>query len=289
MKTKHISWIILLFLIQIFSCQEDQNINKEESSLSSDDSTLNENNFPETSSDSVPTITIKNNINTPLPEAKVILPIRRIDTSLSQINIAPCGGVIRKEADTLTNKGSNIHVIWETITPSNGNCTVKISPGLDDESKFTSLYPVNYQSDENGAFVCGRVKGFEALEFALPEDYVCDKCTIQWKWSTPAGTFYSCSDIIINGMKIEDCLAKCKNGGACFNGKCICEKDFYGDYCQYGGIKAFLIDLANESSNIGWILLVLVFLVVLGLVVYYFYNKVNVSLIIVEQRNYVSP
>lgn len=171
-----------------------------------------------------------------LPEAQVILPIRRRGTSQAQMGKGPCGGIEKKKSDTLTNRGSSVHVIWETINPvAQGNCTVKLSPGLDTEANFTSLNPIDIKLDKNGQFPCGRVKGFDSHEFKLPEDYVCDQCTLQWTWLTPAGNFYSCSDIIINGNNIEGCLAMCKNGGACFNGKCICAEGFYGDYCQHNG------------------------------------------------------
>jgi len=44
---------------------------------------------------------------------------------------APCGLAPKMKADTLTNRGSLINVIWEIRTPyRNGNCSVKISPGI---------------------------------------------------------------------------------------------------------------------------------------------------------------
>ena len=49
-------------------------------------------------------------------------------------------------------------------------------------------------------------------------------------------------------------MARCNNGGACFNGKCICTSDFYGDYCESS---------YNESSGAGWIVLILILLIVL--------------------------
>lgn len=168
-----------------------------------------------------------------LPEAKVILPIRRKDTSHTALNIAPCGGVNKRKADTLTNKGSIFNVIWETINPAaQANCTVKLSPGIESQSNFTLLYPLDTETDSNGAFPCGRLKGFESKQFKLPDDYVCDQCTVQWAWYTEDGVLYSCSDVIINGNKIDECLARCKNGGACFNGKCLCKEGFYGEFCE---------------------------------------------------------
>jgi hypothetical protein len=116
-----------------------------------------------------------------------------------------------------------------------GNCTVKISPGLEKEDNFTLLYPKDIDTTD-GSFPCGRIKGFETHQFSLPEDYVCDQCTIQWTWNTQYGKLYSCSDIVINGLYIDKCITRCRNGGACFNGKCICPDKFYGEFCQYESI-----------------------------------------------------
>jgi hypothetical protein len=118
------------------------------------------------------------------------------------------------------------------VPVSNGNCTVRLSPGFENEGNFTVLYPLNNQYDSQGSFACGRTKGFESEQFNLPSDYTCDQCILQWSWSTPYGDLYSCSDIIINGNKIENCIARCKNGGVCFNGRCLCQEGYYGEFCE---------------------------------------------------------
>ena len=133
----------------------------------------------------------------------------------------------------MTNRNSIINVIWETRQPiQEGYCTLKISPGIEEEEKFNILYPLENNKNENGQFPCGRIKGFENKKFQLPEDYVCDSCRLQWAWHTPIGSIYACSDVMINGQKIENCIASCLNGGACFNGKCICKNGYSGEFCQ---------------------------------------------------------
>ena len=93
-------------------------------------------------------------------------------------------------------------MIWEIRIPAqNGNCTVKISPGLDNETNFINIFPSDGSANAKGEFPCGRIQGFDTKQFKLPENYVCDQCSLQWKWMTPVGNFYSCSDITINGMK----------------------------------------------------------------------------------------
>lgn len=143
-------------------------------------------------------------INQPvkLPEIVVVNPIRRIGTANSQANISPCGGVDKNKADTLTNMGSLINAIWEIRTPvANGNCTVSMSTGLD--VNFTALKPISdlITYDTDFSFSCGRQAGFEFQQFELPKDYACDQCTLQVKWETPVGEYYTCSDIMILGNK----------------------------------------------------------------------------------------
>ncbi len=72
---------------------------------------------------------------------------------------------------------------------------------MENERNFTVLFPNDGSSEAKGTFPCGRKKGFESQQFKLPENYVCDKCTLQWAWITPIGSLYSCSDLIIMGNK----------------------------------------------------------------------------------------
>ena len=199
-----------------------------------------------------------------IPHCQVLLPIRRMGTSNMQMGEGPCGGVKKKEANTLTTKGSSINFIWEILVPENsGNCTVKISNGLQENENFKLLKPVNEEINEDGSFKCGREKGFENKEFILPEDYECDGCTLQWKWTTSYGDVYSCSDIIINGGTLNKCMGKCLNGGSCFNGVCLCIDGFSGEFCED--------NIKSSSKTLLWILFGIVCLVVLGYLGYKMY------------------
>jgi len=157
-----------------------------------------------------------------------------------------------------------MNTIWEVMNPvALGNCTVSISSALD--TNFTALRPTGKVAyDEEFSFACGRQEGFEYQEFELPLDYACDQCTLQVQWSTPAGVLYSCSDLMIIGNKVENCMAKCLNGGACVNGVCVCTKNFNGDFCEND---------TTESSNAGWILLILVLIAGLGAAAYFLFQK----------------
>jgi hypothetical protein len=195
------------------------------------------------------------------PHSQVILPIRRTGTSNMKMGVGPCGGIKKNSANTLTTKGSKINFIWEIIVPENsGNCTVKISNGRQEIKDFKLLTPIDEKVNEDGSFICGRVKGFEYKEFFLPNDYECDGCTLQWKWSTSYGDFYSCSDIIINGGSLSKCMGKCLNGGSCFNGKCLCTGGYIGEFCEED----------YESSSKTWILVVfgIIFFAGIGYLLY---------------------
>jgi hypothetical protein len=60
-------------------------------------------------------------------------------------------------------------------------------------------------------------------------------------------------------------MGKCLNGGACFNGACVCTKQFYGEFCENDRLAGF---------NWGWLLLILILLIALGFGVYYILTKV---------------
>ena len=195
-----------------------------------------------------------------LPHSQVLLPIRRTGTSNMELGQGPCGGVEKKPANTLTNKGSSINVVWEILVPENrGNCTVKLSSGQQEEESFKLLQPTEGKINKDGSFACGRDKGFEYKEFILPPDYECDGCTLQWKWTTSYGDIYSCSDIIINGGSLSKCMGKCLNGGSCFNGKCLCAKGFTGDFCESKE--------GEHSFTWLWILLCIALLAVAGFLI----------------------
>ena len=200
-----------------------------------------------------------------LPQAKILLPIRRFGTSNTILNSSPCGGIERQLSNTITRKGSYINFVWEVVKPEiNGTCSVKISAGLENETLFETLHPTSGQSNLNGEFECGRTKGFENREFKLPENYECDGCILQWKWKTNYGNIYSCSDIIIDGKKLDSCRAQCLNGGTCFNGVCLCPNGFSGEFCEQEG---------DEGSGWWKLLAILGGTGIVGVGGYFLYNN----------------
>ena len=263
MNSKFLLLIYLLLFLSIHSSRTLKEENQEEENQEScDDETCE---TPKEARSEFSKIRKEN-----MPHSQVLLPIRRIGTSNMEIGVGPCGGVEKKSANTLTTKGSSINFIWEVLVPENsGNCTVKISNGRQDNESFKLLKPVDSEVNSDGSFKCGREKGFEHREFILPENYECDGCTLQWKWSTSYGEVYSCSDIIINGGQLSKCMGKCLNGGSCFNGECLCVKGYTGEFCE---------DKEGQYSLTWlWIILGLLGLGAAGYGIYYFWPKIKDS------------
>ena len=241
---------------------EDDNIENKDSQ---EEETCEKQSQEETDFSKVPSSKI---LKENMPKSEVLLPIRRSGSSNMQIGVGPCGGIEKKSANTLTTKGSSINFIWKILVPENsGNCTVKISNGRQDEESFQLLKPVNEEVNKDGSFICGREKGFENKEFILPEDYECDGCTLQWKWSTSYGDIYSCSDIIINGEKLEKCIGKCLNGGSCFNGNCLCLENYSGEFCEN--------EKGQSSLTWLWILLGLICAGGVGFGIYKYWDNIK--------------
>ena len=261
MNSKFLLLIYLLLFLSIHSSRTLREENQEEENQEScDDETCE---TPKEARSEFSKIRKEN-----MPHSQVLLPIRRIGTSNMEIGVGPCGGVEKKSANTLTTKGSSINFIWEVLVPENsGNCTVKISNGRQDNESFKLLKPVDSEVNSDGSFKCGREKGFEHREFILPENYECDGCTLQWKWSTSYGEVYSCSDIIINGGQLSKCMGKCLNGGSCFNGECLCVKGYTGEFCE---------DKEGQYSLTWlWIILGLLGIGAAGYGIYYFWPKIK--------------
>ena len=101
----------------------------------------------------------------------------------------------------------------------------------------------------------------------MPDNYECDGCTLQWKWSTSYGDIYSCSDIIINGGSLNKCMGKCLNGGSCFNGECLCVEGFSGEFCENE-------ENQSTSKNWLWIILFIICLIGLGYLGYKYYPQI---------------
>ena len=61
--------------------------------------------------------------------------------------------------------------------------------------------------DKDGRFPCGSNETpFEAKEFKLPRDLICDTCILQLEWRTETDTQYRCVDFESIGTEIPECF-----------------------------------------------------------------------------------
>lgn len=69
----------------------------------------------------------------------------------------------------------------------------------------------------------------------LPDDYTCENCTMRLlrqadEWSSNY-RFWSCADIDIKPRK--EYKETCSGHGKYYPGRCKCDKNFYGERCQF--------------------------------------------------------
>ncbi len=194
------------------------------------------------------------------PEAYLVQPLSRENMNYLTIS-PPCGGIPKGRAHLLSEPGSLNPVTWRIVTPSSGRCTVKISYG-NDLTSYQTLIPSDNSTDSMGWFPCGEEEGLETKDFYIPDNRTCESCTLQWTWENKVATYYQCSDIEITESKDAKCIGKCKNGGLCSDGFCLCQGEWGGHYCE--------IDLHSEPVNILALFLVLMVLSIIAGALYYF-------------------
>eukprot|EP00831_Metopus_contortus_P068294 TRINITY_DN6104_c0_g1_i1.p2 TRINITY_DN6104_c0_g1~~TRINITY_DN6104_c0_g1_i1.p2 ORF type:complete len:418 (-),score=84.75 TRINITY_DN6104_c0_g1_i1:1278-2531(-) len=184
-------------------------------------------------------------------------------------NIAPCAGIRKSRTYMLSSPGALSIVQWHTINAkANGTCKIRISPGIDTEESFETLFPKDHSANSQGWFPCGRESDvYETKEIVFPDDLSCERCTLQVIWNTSNSTEYHCTDMILVSEEIKLCKGKCLNQGACVNGRCICPHPFYGSQCENR--------LRTEESLLWlWILiLILIIIIVVLLLVTYYIRK----------------
>ena len=140
------------------------------------------------------------------PEAILIDPVPRYDTSSIQIENQPCGGRPKGDSHTLAEPGSINPVSWMVIHASlNSNCTVNLLDSKNPKEAVV-LNPLDGSADSNGKFPCGRQEIYaETKDFVFP-DYFCEECVLQWVWETYSGLYYQCSDVRVTRTYDEGCV-----------------------------------------------------------------------------------
>ena len=208
----------------------------------------------------------------------------RKDYLSANVNTKPCGGTKIGKVHYETTPGSRNLIGWKVLKASpTGTCVLRVADDPRD-TVMEVLKLTDGSQDKDGRFPCGRNETpFEAKEFKLPRDLVCDTCILQLEWRTETDTQYRCVDFESIGTEIPECFGQCLNGGICRNGKCACPDQFEGSNCQFE--KEIIVDDSNEPSVMselidqGAILLVYVFLLLVIILLlwgaYYFYDKMR--------------
>lgn len=193
-----------------------------------------------------------------IPELILEDPNPREGTSSLPLNQPPWGGTKRGMVFYSAFPGRSNLIRWKVIHPIiNGNCTIKLSNGLDQthSNAFQPLTPVfdfSYQNKDgsldyysgdqenyyrnffkNGKFSCGRVDPgtYESITVQFP-NMTCEDWILQIEVETKQGKIYQWADIEVINTEMKDCIGTCENEGVCVNGKCLCRSGFLGDHCQ---------------------------------------------------------
>ena len=138
---------------------------------------------------------------------ELLSPVKRKDVDLNRLALRPCGGTRVGPVHYETTPGSRNLVAWKTHTPSPaGKCLIRVSDSPI-ESEFVMVKPTDGSAADDGTFPCGReVTQFEAKEFKLPRDIVCDQCILQLVWMTEEGDQYRCVDFETVTAEIPECF-----------------------------------------------------------------------------------
>ena len=211
----------------------------------------------------------------------------RKDYKIDNVNTKPCGNTRIGKVHYETTPGSRNLIGWKVLKASpTGTCVLRVADDPRD-MVMEVLTLTDGSQDKDGRFPCGRNETpFEAKEFKLPRDLICDTCILQLEWRTETDTQYRCVDFESIGTEIPECFGQCLNGGICRNGKCACPDQFEGTNCQFEKEIVLSDDddsnqpsVMNELIDQGAILMVYVFLLLVIILLlfgaYYFYDKLR--------------
>ncbi len=141
------------------------------------------------------------------PEIALLDPKPRLYTSTASPNEQPCGKTAKGTVHYMATPGSKNYLQWKVIHPAaEGNCTVRIGLGLDqeeaDEGRLLTLKPRDGSANLEGSFPCGREVGYEGKEFVFPKNFTCDSCTLQFEWTVAEDQqIHQCADFMMSNAE----------------------------------------------------------------------------------------
>ena len=128
----------------------------------------------------------------------------------------PCGGGVKGIFHIFPTNGKEITIhLLSHVSRSDLKCRIAIdegnfvynSKGIDNKDDFIVLKPLLIDSDETGAFACGKIiNETEHVIFHIPDTIKTRNCTIQLSLIDSNSVYYSCSDVIFYNDAIDGCL-----------------------------------------------------------------------------------
>lgn len=139
----------------------------------------------------------------------------------------PCG-MPKGQDRTKLKAGTSLNVTWHLAYPHRGGFRLEV---LDPKDR-----PIRTLTPENAGdrYISGDPTA-QSYVVSLPEDLECIDCSLrlvrQAKEWGKRYQFWSCADVDI--LPPRDFLQTCSGHGRAFNGRCRCDRLYYGDACQY--------------------------------------------------------
>lgn len=108
---------------------------------------------------------------------ELLSPVKRKDVDINRLGMHPCGGTKVGRVHYETTPGSRNLVGWKILQADpNGRCMIRLSDSPLEKDMFV-VKPLDGSAADDGSFPCGReISSFEAKEFKIPRDFVCDNC-----------------------------------------------------------------------------------------------------------------
>jgi len=156
-------------------------------------------------------------------------PARSFDLDFldSQRTKAPCG-MPKGRKRTSLKAGSSVNITWHLAYPHRGGFRLEV---LDPKERpIRDLTPVL----DAQPFVVGDATA-QSFLVDLPADLECVDCSIRLvrearEWGKKY-KFWSCADVDI--LPPSTFFQSCSGHGRPFSGRCRCDRNYYGDSCQY--------------------------------------------------------
>ncbi|CAG0884808.1 unnamed protein product [Darwinula stevensoni] len=156
-------------------------------------------------------------------------PARKYDLDfLDSFRTAPPCGMPKGDVKTTVLAGRPFNITWHLSYPHQGGFSLEL---LDSKGRpLRSITPKTSETD----YIQGDATA-QSWEAEFPADFECEDCTIRLirqavEWGN-SYQFWSCADVDV--VKRSDYREDCSGHGKSFAGRCLCDRLYSGDRCQY--------------------------------------------------------